>query len=170
MARRTLVRLAVALLSVAVLAAGCTALAGIVLGAGDGDDRTVDITSYDTIDEWPGAEAFEEQFELDFPPSSRDLRLASDGFQDAIYEFRMSFDAAELSLVVDSIGCDGLLVQPASTAPDSIVAADLDWWTPDAATTFQECEGGNAPFREQRVFFDLSDGDEVVMYIQVFYF
>ncbi len=162
--------LAVVVLVIAFLFAGCAAIVGIGLLLGDSFGETYEEASFATIDEWPAAETFEENFELDFPPSARDIHAASDGFQDPIYQFRFTIDAEELPILASSVGCNGLLSQQASEPPMSAVNEEAEWWDPGTATVFQECVGIDTPFREQQVFVDLSDPDEVKVYIVAFYF
>jgi len=153
------------------LVAGCTVIvAAAVLFSGSDITDPFESAEFATIEEWPAAAGFAEDFQLDFPPSSRDIRIAADGFQDPIYQLRLSIDPDELPILVTSIGCNGLLSQPASEAPGSIIDDEVPWWTPASAEVYQECSGGATPGREQRVFVDLTDPDRTTVYVLVFYF
>jgi hypothetical protein len=151
-----------------VAACGAAALAGCGAGS-DGLIRTFEAADYDTLDEWPGAAAFEEQFELDLPGSSRDVRLASDGFQDPIYQFRLTIDSGDLAAIESSAGCGGLLAQSESSPRASLTTVELDWWRPEGASAFQQCRGVDSSERVQHVFVDESDPSAYDVYIQVLY-
>ena len=170
MTRPQRIAFAIAVLFGAALMAGAAFVAVLAyVFRDDGFIKTFDSAEFATLDEWPGATGFEDQFELDFPPSSRDIRLASDGFQDPIYQFRMTVDPADLALLATSQGCNGLLSQPASQQPQSVIT-NLEWWAPESAEVYQACAGGDTPGRSQHVFVDQSDPDAFDVYVIVFYF
>ena len=91
--------------------------------------------------------ASEETLDLEFPPSTSNIRVASDGFQEPIYQLRFTIDSAELPIVESSLGCDGLLSQATSRPPGSVITEEIEWWRPEEAATFQECawRGGAGP-------------------------
>ena len=162
--------LAVVVLVFAFLFVGCTAIVGIGLLLGDDDFGRYEEASFAVIDDWPATAEFEQNFELDFPPSTRDIHIASEGFQDTIYQLRFTIDPGELPILASSVGCNGLLSQQASNPPGLSVNADVEWWNPESATVFQECAGSETPSREQQLFVDQSNPDETTIYVVAFYF
>lgn len=171
MSRTRTLLLVVGLLVGGIVMAGCTVLLTGVLLLRDSDlGSNFEEATFASLDDWPAATTFADNFELVFPPSTRDIRLASDGFQEPIYQFRLTVDPDELPLLTDSIGCNGLLSQPASSAPGAIIDEPLDWWVPADAATYGECAGSPSPGRAQQVFIDLTDPAGAQVYILVIYF
>ncbi len=158
------------LLAFLMLLGGCVALVAgsLVVGASD-VSRTFDEAQYDTVAEWPGATGFSEQFELEWPSSSRQIKVASDGFQDPIYQFRLTIDPADLDSFVASPGCSGLLEPENSQPLEGVIVEQLDWWKPESATSFQRCDVSDTPGRTQQVMIDRTDSDQYVVYVAVYY-
>jgi hypothetical protein len=154
-------------------AAGCGALAvGTYLldrSSGEGIIRTFESAEFDSLAQWPGAGAFEERLELDLPESSRDIRLASDGFQDPIYQIRFTIDPTDLPAIERSPGCGGLLPQAGSAPRESLTTVEVDWWQPEEASSYRQCVGIDSHQRVQHILVDESDPAAADVYIQVFY-
>ena len=150
------------------LGLGAVALLALVFSATD-FGSTFETATFDTLDDWDGAPGFEESLGLTFPPSTTNVRLATEGFQDPLYQIRFTIDRDELPILESSIGCDGLVSQEASTPPQAVISKELDWWAPEAATTYRACSGGGAPGHVLEVFVDESaDASSEVYVLAVF--
>jgi hypothetical protein len=126
-------------------------------------------SNFDTIEDWEAAAGFEESLGLDFPPSTSNIRVASDGFQEPLYQIRFTIDGEELPILEESIGCDGLLSQEASRPPEAVITEEIEWWQPGEATTYRACSGGEAPGRVLRVFVDQSAATTNDVYVLAIY-
>ncbi|MGF1597450.1 MAG: hypothetical protein ACFCVK_11075 [Acidimicrobiales bacterium] len=166
--RTRAVLVVVGVLAAATLMAGCTVIVAANLLLGPDPLGDVETAEYATLDDWPAAADFADRFELDLPPSARDVKIASSGFQEPVYHLRFTVDAEDAALVATSVGCSGLIPQPVSDVPDALVDG-LDWWVPERATSYQGCSGGATPGRFQDVFFDQTRTDTVDVYVRVVY-
>ncbi len=131
-----------------------------------GDD--IEVAEFDTVAEWPAAASFADQLELDLPDSTRNIFIASSGFQEPIYHLRFTVDPLDVETVAASVGCGGLVSQQASSPPGALVDG-LEWWQASEATRFQSCEESGAPGRVQHGFIDRSPNDAAVVYVVVIY-
>ncbi|MGI9615724.1 MAG: hypothetical protein ACR2QO_22620 [Acidimicrobiales bacterium] len=158
----------------ALLALGATVVVLVLLGLGmivllswlfSGFGTTFETANFETLEDWENASGFERSLGLEFPPSTSDVRLASDGFQEPLYQIRFTIDRDELSILESSIGCDGLLSQEASTPPQAVITEEVEWWQPESAAVYQQCSGGQAPGRVLDVFVDQTEADTAEVYV-----
>ncbi len=164
--KRLLIALAAAFGTLVLLGLGVVALLAWAFSSSD-FGSTFETASFETLDDWEGAAGFEESLGLSFPPSTVDVWIATEGFQDPLYQIRFTIDRDELPILESSIGCDGLLSQQASTPPQAVITEELDWWHPQTATTYRECSGGAAPGRVLEIFVDESAEATNEVYVAV---
>jgi hypothetical protein len=165
-AQRILVAIAVAVGGLVML--GLVAVAGLTWLFGDsGLGSSFETSTFANLGDWEAAAGFEQSLGLEFPPSTSNVRVATDGFQEPIYQIRFTIDDDDLPILESSIGCDGLLSQQASTPPRALIAEEVPWWQPDEASIYQECSGGQAPGRVLEVFVDRTSSSTSEVYLLV---
>lgn len=128
---------------------------------------TFDEFSFDTLDDWPGAQGFAGDWQIEWPESARDIRLSEDGFMDPYYNVKMTVDPDDLDALIASPACQGLKDQADSVPRDAFTTEPIPWWTPETATTFAECNGPEPSTRSIHTFLDQSDPDETILYVLV---
>lgn len=170
MSRVKTILVAVGLLAVTALVVGLLLVVALWLLL---DDESflgeVEEARFATTDEWPAADGFSDQFQLTLPPSTRDIHIASSGFQEPVYHLRFTVDPVDVGAVAASPGCGRLLRQEASRRPEALIG-DLDWWQVADATVYQACEGPADPGRAQTVVVDTTDETAAIVYVLVIYF
>jgi hypothetical protein len=97
------------------------------------------------------------------PPSAREFRGYTEGFQDILTMARFTIDPTDLPLFLESTACNSAL---AAIDPGGIPSLEghPDWWRPMDASTLMTCDGVRGP-DHHTVYVDQSTQDAYIVYI-----
>ena len=152
---------------VALLAA--SSLLSVGCGFFDLELGAEDTISFESRSAWTGVEAFEGTFQVDVPPSARNIDLLEGGFQDTFYHVRFEIDGDDLARIESSPGCGGWTVEeigPVAVPPGS--TPDVVWW-PESFERGLRCNGYEEGSVSTDVVVDVADPDAPAVLVWAFH-
>ena len=101
--------------------------------------QTFDSAEFTTLTTWSAHPDWETLLQLQFPDSTQNIKIVSDGFQDPYYHLKFEIDPTDLDAFIETSLCEALNPQPDSIITEYFATQAVDWWTPESATSYQSC-------------------------------